>query len=144
MKTCKLCNTELLGRQVMYCSKKCKNNFLNKIHKPYPVQKVKGVKRKTALIIFMGGECSKCGYKKNLAAFEFHHVDRDAKDFMIDARTFANHSWKNIIKETAKCILVCANCHREEHHPDSELIINDSVKDEIAVIKQIHEKFSAS
>ena len=32
-----------------------------------------------------GGKCEICGYDKNLAALDFHHLDPNQKDFEIDA-----------------------------------------------------------
>ena len=62
-------------------------------------------------------ECSICGYRKNKAALEFHHPDNN-KETTINA--LAKKAIKNkdrIIKEMEKCIIVCANCHREIHYP---------------------------
>jgi hypothetical protein len=62
-----------------------------------------------------GGKCIKCGYDKNLAALEFHHEDRN-KDFQLS--NLASKSWDRIEKELQKCVLLCSNCHMEEHHPE--------------------------
>jgi len=69
-------------------------------------------------IEYAGGKCVKCGYNKCLAALEFHHLDPIQKDFTIASITH-HTSQKTIDKvkhEINKCILVCANCHRETHH----------------------------
>lgn len=68
-------------------------------------------------IAYKGGCCNVCGYDKCVAAFDFHHVDPLEKDFTISAHMT---SWERIKKEVDKCVLVCANCHREIHdgmHP---------------------------
>ena len=62
----------------------------------------------------MGGRCSRCGYDKCLEALEFHHIDSAKKDFGISARGYTR-SWERVKAELAKCILICANCHRELH-----------------------------
>lgn len=62
-----------------------------------------------------GGKCSICGYKKCLAALEFHHKNPIEKDFAI-TRMRSKSINKELIKELDKCILVCANCHRELHY----------------------------
>jgi hypothetical protein len=62
-----------------------------------------------------GGKCSKCGYNKNYAALEFHHVDPSTKEFKWDKLRL--HPPEIMIKELAKCILVCSNCHKEIHYP---------------------------
>ena len=60
----------------------------------------------------MGGRCQNCHYNKCLSALEFHHTD-DNKDRNV--RDFVRGSLSKAIKEAKKCILLCANCHREEH-----------------------------
>ena len=64
-------------------------------------------------IEYKGGRCSRCGYDRCFDALEFHHVDR-RKDFGISEEGLTR-SWERIKNEIEKCILICANCHREEH-----------------------------
>lgn len=45
---------------------------------------------------------------------ELHHLDPAIKE--INASETSNHSWNVFIKESEKCIVVCANCHRKLHH----------------------------
>lgn len=61
----------------------------------------------------LGGKCSFCGYKKCLASLDFHH--KNPKNKNLDGRRLYSHSWNKILKEIKKCILLCANCHREYH-----------------------------
>ena len=72
---------------------------------------------KERAIVHMGGKCQKCGYDTCAAAFDFHHLDDRDKDFNISSK----QSWATIKVELEKCVLLCANCHRETHagwHPD--------------------------
>lgn len=65
-------------------------------------------------INYKGGQCSTCGYKKCISALEFHHLDPNSKDFTISH--LRAYSFNERVKcELDKCILVCANCHREIH-----------------------------
>lgn len=48
-----------------------------------------------------------------MRALEFHHLDPMEKDFGI-SRTLTK-SMATLIAETDKCILLCSNCHAEEH-----------------------------
>ena len=66
-------------------------------------------------IEFLGGKCSKCGYNKCVDALETHHVNPEEKEFSLSLRGMTR-SWEKIKEELKKCILVCANCHREIHY----------------------------
>ena len=68
------------------------------------------VKRK--LIEYKGGKCQICGYNRCQEALEFHHLDPSQKDFTISGGT---KSFESLKPEVDKCILVCANFHREIH-----------------------------
>ena len=61
----------------------------------------------------MGNKCQCCGYNKLNSALELHHLNPEEKDFTLG--TNANISWISARQEIQKCILVCANCHREIH-----------------------------
>ena len=65
-------------------------------------------------------KCCRCGYDKNPAALEFHHIDNH-KEALV-SKLFQHYvSPKRLEKikvEMDKCIILCANCHREEHNKD--------------------------
>lgn len=69
-------------------------------------------KIKTLAIEYKGGKCQICGYKKYPGALDLHHINPNKKDFGIADKGYTR-SWKIIKAELDKCILVCANCHRE-------------------------------
>ena len=69
---------------------------------------------KLKLINAKGGGCEKCGYNRCIAALEFHHNGKD-KDGDL-AHMIKNGSIQKALKEGEKCVLLCANCHREAHH----------------------------
>lgn len=71
-------------------------------------------KIKMMAVEYKGNECSQCGYKKCIGALEFHHLDPLQKDFGV-GRNGASRSWEKTKAELDKCIMVCANCHREIH-----------------------------
>ena len=64
------------------------------------------------LKIARGGKCERCGYNACLKALEFHHLDPSQKDFTISNDHFR---LKEAVEESKKCVLICANCHRELH-----------------------------
>ena len=53
-----------------------------------------------------------CGYDKHPGVLDFHHIDPSTKSFGVSSGGFSR-SWTSIETEIKKCILVCANCHRE-------------------------------
>ncbi len=63
---------------------------------------------------YKGGKCFYCGYSKYIGAFDFHHLKNNGKDFGISDKGYTR-SWSRVKQELDKCILVCANCHRELH-----------------------------
>lgn len=71
-------------------------------------------RRKANLIKAMGGKCCLCGYNKVQDALEFHHIDPSVKKYGIAERGTC-HNLDEDIEEIRKCVLVCANCHREIH-----------------------------
>ena len=75
--------------------------------------KIRRFRAKIAAIELLGSKCSGCGYNKHPSALEFHHKDPSQKDFSISS--VANKSWKSIVEEVKKCVLLCSNCHRIEH-----------------------------
>ena len=91
---------------------RCKN-----CHNDKQKEYVKSLKRKA--VLFKGGKCKQCGYCKNLAALDFHHIDSTQKDEnWITARHWG---WKRLKKELEKCDLVCRNCHAEIHYPGHKM-----------------------
>lgn len=73
-------------------------------------------KLKRIAIKYKGGKCVKCDYDKDIPwIYEFHHTDKEEKDFNIS-------SWSGsevkMLKELEKCIMVCSNCHREIHYQE--------------------------
>jgi hypothetical protein len=69
-------------------------------------------KLKTMAIAEAGGSCVICGYNKHQGVLDFHHVNERTKSFGISAAGYSR-SWASIQQEMRKCVLVCANCHRE-------------------------------
>jgi hypothetical protein len=71
-------------------------------------------KIKLKAVEYKNGKCEICGYNKCVNAFEFHHRNPEEKDFAIGQRGHSR-SWEKVKKEIDKCMLLCANCHREIH-----------------------------
>lgn len=58
--------------------------------------------------------CERCGFD-NPIALDYHHVGSD-KDFNVADAVKSGWGKDRIAEEIQKCILLCANCHRIEHH----------------------------
>ena len=87
------------GRKTL-CKSCCNKNTVDKIKT-----------NKEDAVKYKGGKCSYCGYNKCISALEFHHVDPKEKD----PTWRMGWSFDRIKIEIDKCVLLCANCHREEH-----------------------------
>ena len=125
MKNCVVCDTQVSGQKNKYCSNKCKQKAhydrVKDQTNTYHSQTLRALSRKIELINLKGGECSRCGYKNNLAALHFHHLDPNIKEIKLDLRRLGNNKMEILLKEVDKCVLLCANCHAEEHNPDYEI-----------------------
>ncbi len=74
---------------------------------------------KHKLVTYKGGKCERCGYDKCEAALQFHHIDPTEKDFSISHINLGQEfNLEKLYKEVDKCILLCANCHAEEHYKE--------------------------
>ena len=107
-KHCKLHgNTEHLltsagsGRPKTYRCITCRNEMRNKARQ----------RLKLKAIEYKGKQCNLCGYNRCVEALEFHHIDPKIKSFEISER----RNWNDVALELNKCLLLCANCHREIH-----------------------------
>ena len=74
-------------------------------------QRLSRKNQKKILVNEAGGCCSRCGYNKSLDALEFHHVNPSTKSFGLAAIWRIGLSRARV--EAKKCIVLCANCHRE-------------------------------
>jgi hypothetical protein len=67
-------------------------------------------RRRKELVALFGGKCAKCRAVDNL---DFDHIDPGSMSFRLSGWAF-NYSWERILKEAAKCQLLCKKCHREK------------------------------
>lgn len=120
--------------------KKCKKCGLTKKTGEFPTSRVNG---KT----YVRGECKICTNKRHSdwrskkvdlmrshklkhpclickerdpACLDFHHLRHEDKDFSIGAS--AGKSEELLTAEIAKCVVLCANCHRKYHSGDGEVM----------------------
>lgn len=69
---------------------------------------------KARAVHYMGSSCSGCRRVGPQAIFEFHHRDPNEKEFGITQDGIPRR-WEKVVAELAKCVMLCANCHREVH-----------------------------
>lgn len=81
--------------------------------KPCANQKWKERRTQALLDVGIVWKCVRCGYDKCEDAIDLHHVDPSQKDFAISSRWSV--SAIKLKAEVDKCVILCANCHRELH-----------------------------
>ena len=105
--TCRTCGVELSSSNTAfnrgYICRQCKGKEDSERRR----------QRKNKAISYGGGKCRICGYDKTPSALEFHHIDPSSKEK--EPHLLNSLSWDKQKEELDKCILLCANCHREVH-----------------------------
>lgn len=71
---------------------------------------------KNRIIEAFGGSCGVCNYNKCSEALDLHHINPQEKEYGIGQIRAHIISWKRICEELKKCVMLCANCHRELHN----------------------------
>ncbi|MEK7601318.1 MAG: hypothetical protein AAB480_02200 [Patescibacteria group bacterium] len=71
-------------------------------------------KLKKMLVEYKGGKCVLCGFKGYFGVFDLHHTGDQPKSFGM-SKGGITRSWAKMKAEADKCVLICANCHREVH-----------------------------
>ena len=110
LKLCPKCNTSK-PKSEFYKSKKSSSYCKSCIVKSN-LERQRNTK--SLAVEYKGGKCSICGYSKSMAALEFHHINPNEKDK--DYFNMRGGLSPNLKTELDKCVLLCANCHREIHH----------------------------
>lgn len=59
-------------------------------------------------------KCAKCGDNRSYV-LDYHHINPEEKDEKISRMISNNYNLDKIEQEINKCIVLCANCHREFH-----------------------------
>lgn len=100
-KICEICNKDTEKRRNI-----CMTCYTN----------TRRYKLKKKMFDLKGGKCNKCSVSGlDISCYDFHHLDPTQKDFNLSGLNSARINWKTVEEELDKCILLCANCHREEH-----------------------------
>jgi hypothetical protein len=59
--------------------------------------------------------CARCA-ESDPACLDFHHLDSDDKTMNVSQMVSHGYSLEKIQVEIEGCAVLCANCHRKEHH----------------------------
>ncbi len=102
----------------------CKREHNEKKRKICGTCRVRRARKRTKekAVELLGGKCSRCNYNKSLRALEFHHLDPTQKDMQISVSK--NPAWEKVKEELKKCVLLCSNCHAEEHEKIDATLVN--------------------
>ena len=71
-------------------------------------------KREWYMGIMNDKSCIKCG-EDDPIVLDWHHTDPSTKEASV-SWLLQNRSKQAILEEIDKCVCLCANCHRREHH----------------------------
>ena len=86
--------------------KECHSNYMKQQYQQKK-QKIQNLKSNLT--------CAKCGDKRGYV-LDFHHINPKEKQETIARLTSNTSSLQKIYNEIKKCIVLCANCHREFHY----------------------------
>lgn len=106
-----------LNRRRTVC-KPCRNSDarawkkMSKVHVNRQVMDRHRSKKKFWVASF-GGVCQDCGGEYPTEVYDFHHLNPEEKDKSM--KVLFSYCNEKIEKELAKCVLLCANCHRIRH-----------------------------
>lgn len=107
-------------KRLEYCKKYNKTYYSN--NKKYYFDKAKKLKTERLKWFMKYKETLKCERcpEDDARCLDFHHLDKNKKEFHIGEMVHNTMSEKNIMEEIKKCIVLCANCHRKEHSKKEE------------------------
>ncbi|MGC1135803.1 MAG: hypothetical protein WA941_23465 [Nitrososphaeraceae archaeon] len=71
------------------------------------------------LVEMVGDKCTHCQKSYPIFIYEFHHKDQNQKKFHISLK-ITSKNFDDVVKESLKCVLLCANCHRRIHFESFE------------------------
>lgn len=105
------------GSLQRFCSKRCQVSDMNRKRRVRCPDRVKlglrklAAKRRAAWRAYMATQhCYHCG-EHHIACLEHHHIDPSTKAFPVAHWPY--YRIEQVMKEVAKCIVLCANCHRK-------------------------------
>lgn len=105
----------IIEKELKKCILLCQNCH-NEIHK---VQNETIFKENKRLFLEFKNvdSCKKCGYNNYIGSLHFHHENNKDFSFHINLKfKNINDLSKEIVDELNKCIVLCGNCHQDQHN----------------------------
>lgn len=65
-------------------------------------------------------KCNRCP-ENHPACLDFHHVNGSEKKYTVNEMVTRRWGRARILKAIEECEVLCANCHRKEHHDEREV-----------------------
>ena len=95
--------------------KTCHNNYMKQKYK-----------EKQVIVQELKAQCScaKCGDKRGYV-LDYHHIDPNDKEDGVARMISNNYTLDKVYNEIEKCVVLCANCHREFHYLESQSQVKD-------------------
>lgn len=66
-------------------------------------------------------KCERCP-ESEPCCLDFHHRDPSQKKFEVANAVSQNRTFKRVMEEIDKCMVLCANCHRKQHHKERQAL----------------------
>jgi hypothetical protein len=113
---CVNCNKEYLIKSPQAANRKFCYDCIIEHNRSNPLySKIQRIKILNKIKQRYGIKCIKCGYDKNYSSLDFHHLNPNEKKINPAHIIHNRGNINKIFEELDKCILLCANCHREIH-----------------------------
>jgi hypothetical protein len=85
------------------------------------IMRLKTEEFKYKCLNYLGGKkCYRCETEEwTIAAYDFDHKNEGTKEFEISK--MITKPWCKVKNELDKCVILCANCHRDRHYLKEKL-----------------------
>jgi len=115
LKICSICgeekNDKEFNRNGNHIRKDCKAcNYISKERS----QALRRAEKYAWVRGFKSKGCQVCG-ESRIHCLDLHHMDPTDKEYQIAKICSGGANIKTLIREASKCIVLCANCHRDLH-----------------------------
>jgi hypothetical protein len=98
----------------------CKNCYVILNADAYDARAETVEARRRVIWAYLAPHCVHCGFDKHSSAMDLHHIKGEKEGSISDLITRVTlaptaHNLGRLLQEAAKCVALCANCHRMLH-----------------------------